>query len=387
MLSILKNAHVFSPEDLGVNDVLIGGEKILAVTKKIDLPRELEAEITDIKGDRLVPAFIDAHVHAVGGGGESGPASRVPAVPVSRFTRFGVTSVVSVLGTDDVTRSISSQITQVRALVAEGISAWCHTGGYHLPLATLTGDAKSDIVHVEQIIGIGEFAISDHRSSQPTLDEFLRLASDAYVAGLMTGKAGILHLHVGDGKAGLDLIRQSIDASEIPSRVYNPTHCNRNKALFDEACELTRRGCCIDVTAFPVEEGDGALWAHEAIIEYLERGFDPRHITVSSDSGGCLPVFDERGEMLRSDVGSCEFLPSTLKELLKAGLKLEEVLPIFTTNVARLLKLPHKGRIAADADADLMLLDKDDAIHSVMARGAWHVRKNKILKQGMFEKT
>lgn len=385
MLSILKHAHVFAPEDLGMNDVLIGGEKILAVSKQIDLPRELEAIIVDVHGDRLVPAFIDAHVHACGGGGESGPASRVPPVPVSRFTRFGVTSVVSMLGTDDVTRSISSQIAQVRALHAEGISAYCLTGGYHVPPATLTGSAKSDIVHVEQIIGIGELAISDRRSSQPTLEEFMRLASDAYLAGLMTGKAGILHLHVGDGKRGLDLVRRALDTAEIPARVYHPTHCNRTRALFDEACKLSKRGCSIDVTAFPVEEGEDALWAHEAVIAYRERGLDPARITVSSDSGGSLPVYDARGNLLSTAVGSCEFLPRTLKELLQAGLKLDEILPIFTTNAARLLGLPHKGRIAADADADLMLLDKDAAIHSVMARGAWHVRNDEILKRGMFE--
>ena len=386
MLTLIKNAHVFAPEDSGINDVLVGGDKIIAISKKIDVPKELVSDQVDFNGDRLIPGLIDAHVHAMGGGGESGPQSRVPAVTLSQFTRHGVTSVVSVLGTDDLTRTISSQITQVRALNTEGLTAYCHTGGYHVPLATLTGNAKSDIVHVEQIIGVGELAISDHRSSQPTLDEFLRLASEAYVAGLMTGKAGILHLHMGDGKRGLELVRQALDTAEIPARVYNPTHVNRNKPLFDEACEITKRGCHIDVTAFPVQDGENAWWAHEAIIKYFERGLDRSKITVSSDGGGCLPIFNDQGEMLHMDVGSSELLVFTLDKLLKHGLKLEEVLPVFTTNVANLLKFNQKGRLAAGFDADLVRLDSNNSIHSVMARGVWHIKSKAIVKRGFFEK-
>ena len=82
----------------------------------------------------------------------------------------------------------------------EGLSAWCYTGGYHVPATTLTGSVRSDIVNLEPVIGVGEVAISDHRSSQPSVEEILRLASEAHVAGLMTGKAGIVHFHLGDGR-------------------------------------------------------------------------------------------------------------------------------------------------------------------------------------------
>ncbi len=386
MIKILKNAQVFSPKNEGVKDVLIAAGKIVTVANKIDLPSELNAEITDFAGDILIPGLIDAHVHATGGGGESGPGSRVPAVPLSRFTRFGVTSVVSVLGTDDVTRNISSQITQVRALNAEGITAYCHTGGYHLPLATLTGSARGDIVHVEQVIGIGELALSDHRSSQITFDEFLRLASEAYVAGMMTGKAGIMHLHMGDGIRGLEMVFKALDTAEIPARVYNPTHCNRNKRLFDEACELSKRGANIDMTATAVRAGKDAWWAHEAIMKYFERGLDRTKITVSSDGGGCIPTFNSQGEMQSMDVGTSELMVYTLNELLKVGLKLDEVLPVFTTNVAQFLRLAGKGTITEGSDADAVRLGKDGKIKSVMARGEWHVKDFEIVKRGQFDK-
>jgi beta-aspartyl-dipeptidase (metallo-type) len=94
------------------------------------------------------------------------------------------------------------------------------------------------------------------------LDELLRVAADAHVGGLLTGKAGVLHLHLGDGTRGLSLVRDALAASELPARVFHPTHVNRRKALFDEALALAKQGCTIDITAFPVDEDEDA-WPAE----------------------------------------------------------------------------------------------------------------------------
>lgn len=258
MLHLISNAHVFAPEDLGTRNLLIGGGQILAIASSADELRSGATRETNLYGRRLIPGFIDGHAHVTGGGGESGFASRVPPLSLGRFTTAGVTSVVGVLGTDDTTRDTRGLLAQTLGLRQEGLNAWCHTGGYHLPPVTLTGKVRDDIVFLDPVIGVGEVAISDHRSSQPTLDELLRVASDAHVAGLISGKAGILHLHLGDGERGLELLRQALVKSEIPARVFNPTHINRKKALFDEALEFAARGASVDITAFPVEEGEDA---------------------------------------------------------------------------------------------------------------------------------
>ena len=263
------------------------------------MPAALPVEAIDLEGRRLIPGLIDGHVHVTGGGGEAGFSTRVPAPMLSRYTRAGVTSVVGLLGTDDVARSTRELVASIHALREQGLNAWGYSGGYHLPPTTLTGSVRGDIVFVDALIGVGEVAISDHRSSQPTLDELLRLASEAHVAGLMTGKAGIVHLHLGDGARGLELVRQALDQSELPARVFNPTHVNRRKALFDEAVELARRGCSIDITAFPVDEGEDAWSAADALLRYLDSGAPPERVTISSDAGGCLPCFDARRPRLR----------------------------------------------------------------------------------------
>lgn len=385
-LSIIRNANVYAPAPLGMKNLLIGGGKILAMTDELlDISSKLLSDDIDLEGQTLTPGFIDAHAHITGGGGEAGFATQVPPVPLSQFTAFGVTTVVGLLGTDDTTRSTANLLARVYGLREEGMSAYCWTGGYHYPLTTLTQSAREDIVYLEPVIGIGEFAISDHRSSQPTFDEIIRIASDAHVAGLMTGKAGIVHFHLGDGSRKLALIQRALQETELPARVFNPTHVNRNKPLFDESCELVNSGIYMDITAFP----DGCLdegWsAAEALLLAQERGCPMTQVTVSSDGGGCMPEFDQTGELTKMGFGRPETLIQTLKSAHSSGMALEDVLSSLTANVARLLRLSSKGEIKVGADADLLVLDDDLAINDVMALGRWHMR-DKILKlKGTFE--
>jgi beta-aspartyl-dipeptidase (metallo-type) len=390
-LTLIRNAQVFAPELLGLRQVLVGGGKILWIgAPEADCPvashhQSETVESFDAGGKRLIPGLIDAHAHVTGGGGEGGFATRVPPVPLSRFTTAGVTTVVGVLGTDDLARTPGELLASVYALREEGLSAYAWCGGYHVPPVTLTGSVRGDIVFLDPVIGVGELAISDHRSSQPTFDELMRVASDVHVAGLMSRKAGVLHLHLGNGARGLELVRRALDETELPPRVFHPTHVNRRKALFEEAVALAHRGCSVDVTAFPVDEGEDAWTAAEAWERYRAAGAPPERLTISSDAGGCLPAFDHEGRMCKMDIGSSRALLDTVRELLARGHALDAVLPAFTRNVARLLRLDGKGEIAIGADADLVLLDDDARVAGAMARGMWHVREGRVVRTGMFE--
>jgi beta-aspartyl-dipeptidase (metallo-type) len=386
MLVLLTNCTVFAPQPRGRQHLLIAGDRVVWMGPDLAaLPNALAVEVMDLEGAVVVPGLVDGHAHLSGGGGESGPQSKVPAPFLSRYTSAGVTSVVGVLGTDDTTRTTGELVTAANGLVAEGLSAWCHTGGYHVPPVTLTGSVRGDIAFVDRIIGVGEVAIADHRSSQPTVQELLRLASEAHVGGLMTGKAGVLHLHVGDGLRGLAQIREMLTTSELPPRVFNPTHVNRRKALFDEAVELARAGCVVDITAFDVGEDEDAWSAADALERYWAAGAPLTHVTVSSDGGGCLPTFDTDGRVVAMDVGDAGTLWRTVRTLRERGHALEQVLPPFTSNVADLLRLPRKGRLVVGHDADLLVLDELGAIRDVMCRGAWHVRGGTAVRRGTFE--
>ena len=386
MLVLLKNCTVYAPHPLGLQHLLIAAERVVWMGPDLAaLPPALNAAVVDLAGAVVVPGLVDGHAHLSGGGGEAGPQSKVPAPLLSSYTSAGVTTVVGVLGTDDTTRTTGELVTAANGLVAEGLSAWCHTGGYHVPPVTLTGSVRGDIAYVDRIIGVGEVAIADHRSSQPTVPELLRLASEAHVGGLMSGKAGVLHLHVGDGTRGLAQIREMLAESELPPRVFNPTHVNRRKALFNEAVELARAGCVVDITAFDVGPDEDAWSAADALERYWASDAPLAHVTVSSDGGGCLPTFDADGRVIAMDVGDAGTLWRTVHTLRARGHALEQVLPPFTSNVADLLRLPRKGRLAVGHDADLLVLDDHGAIRDVMCRGVWHQRDGQTVKRGMFE--
>jgi beta-aspartyl-dipeptidase (metallo-type) len=372
MLVHLRNARVFAPAAVGISDILVADRRILWMGAPGEtLPSWLPCAVVDLQGRTVVPALIDLHAHVTGGGGEAGPGSRIPPLHASAFTRSGVGTVVGLLGTDDVTRTTGSLVAWTRELGASGITARCYTGGYHVPPTTLTGSVRGDIAHIDVIVGVGEIAISDHRSSQPTIAELRRLAADAHVGGLMTGKAGILHLHVGDGISGLGPIRHAMEGCEIPARVFHPTHVNRRRALFEEALELTTAGCTIDVTAFPVAADEDAWSAADAVRAYAEAGRPPDQLTVSSDGGGCLPVFDEDGLVIEMGIGQPSVLMETVAELERSGMALPEALLPFTVNPASLLRLERKGRIAPGMDADLVVLDDARRVSDVMLGGRW----------------
>ena len=115
MAILIRNAYVFAPKELGVTDVLIVGEKILAVAPNLSasLPG---LSIIDATGFILAPGFVDAHVHVLGGGGVNGPDTRAPAISAGELIRAGITTVVGVLGADVMTRKLPDLLAKVREL-------------------------------------------------------------------------------------------------------------------------------------------------------------------------------------------------------------------------------------------------------------------------------
>jgi beta-aspartyl-dipeptidase (metallo-type) len=389
-LQLLRNAELFDPDPRGRRDLLCGAGRVLAVAERLDpLPASVPCVEHDLDGATVIPGLIDAHVHVTGGGGEAGFASRVPPLRLTELSLAGVTTVVGLLGTDGTTRTIRELVARTYALREEGLGAWCWTGSYELPVITLTGSVRDDIVFVEPILGVGELAISDHRSSQPTFDEFSRVAADVRVAGMISGKAGVLHLHMGDGPRGLELVRRALDGTELPARVFHPTHVNRNPALFEEACALARTrglaGPCFDVTAFPEHDVGDGLSAAAAIAAWLEAGLPLPRLTCSSDGGGCMPSFDADGRIDGYGVGQS----TTLLEAIRAGMRdhglsLPQVLLPLTRTPATLLRLPGRGVLSVGACADLVVLGPDLRLRATMAGGRWLVQDGRAVVTGPF---
>ncbi len=387
MATVIRNGFVQTPEGPGIRDILLAGGRIETLAE----PGALElggwpVEDVDARGKHVLPGIVDGHTHILGGGGEGGPTTRAPEIDIGEIVSSGVTTVIGCLGTDSVTRQLPSLLAKARALEAEGISTYVFAGAYEVPPPTFTGSLRSDLVLIDKVIGAGEIAVSDHRSSQPAFEEIARLAAECRVGGLLGGKAGVLLLHLGDGPRRLEFLFRLIAETEIPATQVIPTHVNRNPELFEEAIRWAGSGGFFDLTAGP-EPGpaSGELSVEEAVSRCLERGVPLKQVTVSSDSNGSVPVFDRQGTLVGLTIATSRDLLRALQSLLRQKIiGPGDAARLFAGNPAAFYRLDAKGAIEPGRDADIILLDGDFGLTDVWARGRRMMAGGEVLARCTF---
>lgn len=389
MLTLIQNGELYAPDYVGKKDVLLVQDKIGFIEDKIDLPTNfVDITVYDASGMKVVPGFIDAHVHITGGGGEGSYKTRTPELNLTDATLTGITTLIGVIGTDGTTRTMANLIAKSRALEEEGITCFVHTGSYQVPVKTVTGKIEDDLILIDKIIGVGEIAISDHRSSQPTVEELAKLTSAARIGGMLSGKAGIVNIHVGDSHQHLNLILDVISSTDLPIKQFYPTHINRNPHLFEAGIEYAKKGGWVDFTTSTIPKflTEGEVACSHGLKRMLEAGVPIDHITFTSDGQASLPDFNEEGDLVGLKVGRVDSLFKAVKEAIqKEKIPLEIALNVITRNPANILKLNQKGELKPGKDADVVILDSHLNIKSVWAKGKHMVNDGIALVKGTFE--
>ena len=359
MFTLIENGEVYTPAAAGPRSVLLSDNKILkigAVDRAALEALGVETEYVDAGGCIVTPGFIDPHQHLLGGSGESGFASQTPEVALNEIVLAGITTVVGCLGADTTTKTQEGLLAKVKGLKEEGLNAFMWTGGYSVPPACVTASVKTDMMFIEEVLGIGEIAIADDRSSEPSAEELARLASDAYVAGTLAKKAGVVHIHIGDKPARLEVIWKALEDKSVKPEWFYLTHITRSDELMLDAIKLAKMGACVDIDT--VDED-----LAEKLTFYLDNGGPPDKLTISSDASITSPhnVFDQ--------IRAC---------VLEAGFAIEDVLPIVTRNTAAALNLEAKGEIAVGKIADVLVIEKSNfALRDVFSKGRRLVREGR----------
>ncbi|MBP1970203.1 beta-aspartyl-dipeptidase (metallo-type) [Virgibacillus natechei] len=382
MITLIKNGEVYSPDYLGKQSILVFGDEIVKIDevdedKLLDIG--LDVTIIDAENAIVTPGLIDPHVHLIGGGGEGGFATRTPEIQLSDIINSGITTVVGLLGTDGTTRHMTSLLAKARGLEEEGLTTYIYSGNYHVPTPFITSSIKDDVILIDKVIGAGEIAISDSRSAQPSLHELAKLVSEARIGGLLSGKAGVTHFHVGPGKEKLSLLHQLIDNYEIPPSKLYATHINRSKELIDDAISLSKKGSFVDITA-----GDET---GELILYFKNNGGDLNQLTLSSDGNGSLPKFNLEGELIGFGIASPKTLyQQVISAVIDYHVPLSEALSFVTSNTAEALNLPKKGQLREHGDADILILDRDTLqIEHAFAKGKQMIMNKETIVKGTFE--
>jgi beta-aspartyl-dipeptidase (metallo-type) len=360
MLTLIENGFVYAPEPRGVQSVLLAGdriEKIGEVDRRAVEDAGLDLEVVDAGDCLVVPGLIDPHEHLLGGSGEEGFSSQTPEIFLREIATGGVTTVVGCLGVDTTTKTMPGLLARAKALEEEGLTAFIWSGGYNVPPTTITGSLRDDLIFIDEVIGAGEVAISDNRATEPTLDELARLVSDVYVGGMLSGKAGVTHIHVGDHPKGLSPLRALVENYAVEPEWLYPTHVDRSRELMREAAAFTRLGAFVDIDV--TEEN-----LPEQLRRFIEDNGDLSRLTVSSDAAISSP------RALHDQICAC---------VAEHGFPFEQVLPLVTANTARVLKLDRKGRLEPGCDADALVLRRNTLeITHVFARGRQLVRNGEL---------
>jgi len=373
---LIKNLNLYAPEPLGSKDLLVLGGKIAAIADHLEVQLP-ELETIDGEGAIAAPGIIDQHNHFGGAGGEGGFNFRTPPAQLSTFVKAGITTAVGLLGTDGYSRSLAELLAKARALELEGLSTWIYTGSYQVPGPTLTGKVGTDIAWIDKIIGC-KMALSDHRSSHPSVEAIRALVSEVRVAGMLAGKRGVVCVHMGSEVGGLAPLREALRGTDVPLSQFMPTHVQRCEALLQDAADWVKDGGVADITTDEKTP--------QALAKFVQAGADLTHICFSSDGNGSMPRFDEAGNFAGMGVGN----PASILQAIGqcAGAKVAPLSALFAcagANPAHWLGLNGKGRLEPGCDADIMLLDEQLHLRTLIAKGQIMLREGKVLVKGTFE--
>jgi beta-aspartyl-dipeptidase (metallo-type) len=379
MITLIQGGHLYGPEDLGIQDLLVINGKIERLAPGIKIPHEIfpGMEVVNATHKLIVPGLIDQHVHIIGAGGSGGFLTRTKEVYFHDLVKAGITTVVGTLGTDTISRSMKTLLAKAKAMILSGINTYTYAGSVLFPPVTLTGSVETDIVLITEIIGV-KLGLGETVFPRPDLRELENTIIEARRGASFTGKSGVVHIHLAiSALEWIDSVESILKARDIPYSQVVFTHVNKSRQLMDRATAYARNGGFIDLTTnIRPPERPTAVKPSIGLKRYLEVGGSPKGITFSSD-GNASRVLD-KGVVDYTRVGALleEFQDAVQNE----GVPLPQALSVVTSNVAdRIGIAKERGSLREGYFADLALFTDKLELTDLMSGGRWLLRDGTVV--------
>jgi len=390
MFTLIQEAEVYSPEYLGVQDILFLGHKIMKMGESLENPAGFECNIVNASGKIVYPGVVDNHVHLIGADDGQGPMGRTQDLNWGDIVESGTTTVVGCLGSSLYVRSLHQLYIKTLELDMMGLSTYMYTGSFVIPPPTLTGEIRKDVYLIPKVIGL-KTAISDTTTNHHTWRDLAAITAEVRYGAGIANKQAVTHVHVGRQKTRMDRIFELIDNTGLDPAVVIPTHINRrNPDVMEQSIEYTKMGGIVDLSSLMrKEEGTmTGLKPEYAVKRMLDEGAVLENMTMSSDGNVPQVILGKDGKRVGRYIAPLDLNRREVRDMANNGVcSFTDALRIMTSNVGKALGI-RKGRIVEGYDADIVIADsvEDMRIEKVYAKGQLLVDGGEALWRTHFQR-
>ena len=334
----------------------------------------------DLSGCTVVPGFVDMHVHGGGGASYASGIAEEALTAARTHLEHGTTTTVASTVTGEIDE-ICRQASVLSELVEDGVLAGVHFEGPFISI-NRCGAHQPDLLRdpdpalVRKLVDAAR-GTAKMLTLAPELDgglESIRLLAELGVIAA-----------VGHTDAGYDQVLAGIDAgATVATHLFNAMPAIGHRAPGPIVALLEDERVTVELI------GDG-VHLHPAVIDLAMRGAGLDRVALVTDAMsaagfgdglyplGPLQVRVENGVARLVEGGSIAGSTLTLDVAFRRavtlnGLSLQRAAQVLSLNPAKQLGLDDRvGSLEPGKFADLVVLDADYRLVSVMRRGEWIV--------------